>query len=139
MFNLAVMFCFGYEVIARIINGIIGDRDSGNEVSILESTYIISDVSSSSDSLGIICILERLNLPGGTGLVCSTKVSRKGFGLTSEGDPRLGVGHFDKSDISEVVPMLAYLLLATNLAFFYNICSGLSTGCTNLACCAIEV
>ena len=135
MFNLVVMFCFGYEVVAEIINGSISDWDSGNKVSISESTYITSDVSSSSDSLGIICILERLNLPGETGLVCSTKVFRKGFGSTSERDPRLGVGHSDKSDISEVVPILAYLLLATNLAFFYNICSRLSTGCTNLACC----
>jgi len=85
--------------------------------------------------LGITCTLERLNLLGIIGPICFTEVSKKGFSLTSEGDPRLGVGHSDSSDILE----LTHHLLATNLAFFCNICFGLSTRCTNLACYAIEV
>jgi len=52
MFNLAVMFCFGYGI-AWIINSSIGDQDGGNKVSVLESACITFDVSSSSDSLGI--------------------------------------------------------------------------------------
>ena len=105
----------------------------------LDCPLTISNVSSSGNSLGIMHILEKLDLPGKIDSVCSTEVSKKGFSLTSEGDPRLGVGHCDSSDISEVIPILARLLLATNLAFFYNICSGLSTRYTNLACCTIEV
>jgi len=60
------------------------------------------------------------------------------FSSTFEGDLRLGVGHSDSSDILEVIPILACLLLATNLAFFCNIYSGLSTECTNLALMGIK-
>jgi len=105
----------------------------------LDCPLTISNVSSSSDSLGIIHTLEKLDLSGKIDPVCSTEVSKKGFSSTSEGDLRLRVGHSDSSDISEVIPILARLLLATNLAFFYNICSELSTRYTNLACCTIKV
>ena len=92
-------------------------------------------MSSSGNSLGITCTLERLNLFGIIGLICSAEVSKKGFGSTSEEDLRLRVGHSDSSDISE----LTHHLLATNLAFFCNICSRLSTGCTSPTHCAVEV
>ena len=104
-----------------------------------ESTYITSDAGSSGDSLGIIHILERLDFSRKIGLICSTKVSKKGFSSTSKGDLRLNIGYFDSSDILEVIFILVHLLLATNLAFFYNIYSGLSTRYTNLVCCAVEV
>ena len=96
-------------------------------------------MSSSGNSLRIMHTLEKLDLLRIIGSICSTKVSKKRFGLTSKGDLRLRVGHSDSSNISEVVPILVCLLLATNLAFFYNICSGLSTRCTNPARCAVEV
>ena len=92
-------------------------------------------MSSSSDSLEIMYTLERLDLSGIIGPICSAEVSKKGFSSTSEGDPRLGVGHSDSSNISE----LTCHLLATNLAFFCNICSRLSTRCTHLAHCTVEV
>jgi len=66
---------------------------------------------------------------------CFTEVFKKEFGSTSDGDPRLGVGHSDSSDISK----LTRRLFTTTLAFFCSICSGLSTGCTNPARCAVEV
>jgi len=88
MFNLAVILCFGYEIIASIINNSIGNH--GNKVSELENTCITSNVSSSSNSLGIIYTLERLNLSGKTGPTYSAKVSKKRFGLTSEGIQVLG-------------------------------------------------
>ena len=93
-------------------------------------------MSSSSNFSGITHTLKRLDLPR---IICSTEVSKKGFSLTSKRDPRLGVNHSDSSDISEIVFILAHHLLATNLAFFCNICSRLSTGCTNPACCTVEV
>jgi len=92
-------------------------------------------MSSSSDSSGITHTLERLDLSRIIDPICFTKVSKKRFGLTSEGDPRVGVGHFNSSDISE----LTRHFFTTILAFFYSICSGLSTRCTNLAHCAVEV
>ena len=107
----------------------MGDQDGGNKARFLESACITSDVSSSGNSLGIMCTLERLDLPGKIGPICSTEVSKK----------RLSVGHFDSSNILEVIPILACLLLATNLTFFCNICFELSTGCTNLVHCTIEV
>jgi len=92
-------------------------------------------MSSSSDSSGITHTLERLDLPRIINPIYSTEVSKKGFSSTSEGDPRVEVGHFDSSDISELV----HHLFTTILAFFCSICSGLSTGCTNLTCCTVEV
>jgi len=139
MFNLAVIFCIGYKVVAWVINSSMSDRNGGKKARLSESTCVTSDVSSSSNSLGIMCTLEKLNLPRKIDPVCSTEVSKKGFGLTSERDPRLGVNHSDSSNISEAVPILAHFLLATNLTFFCNICSGLSTGYTNLAHCAVKV
>ena len=117
----------------------MGDRDDSNKARFSESTCITSDVSSFSDSLGIMCTLKRLDLPRKIGPICSTEVSKKEFGSTFEGDPRLGIGHFNSSNILEVILILACLLLAINLAFFCNIYSGLSTGYTNLAYCAVEV
>ena len=122
-----------------MLNGSIDVRDGGNKVSLSENTCIPSDTSSSSDSLGITHTLERLNLPRIIDLICSAEVSKKGLSSTSEGDPRVGVDHSNRSDISEVVSVLAHLLLATSLTFFYSICSGLSTRCTNLAHCAVKV
>jgi len=49
-----------------------------------------------------MCTLERLDLPGIIGSICSTEVSKKGFGLISEGDPRVGVDYSDSSDILEL-------------------------------------
>ena len=92
-------------------------------------------MSSSDDSSGIMHTLERLDLSRIIGSICSTEVSKKGFSLTSERDLRLGVGHSDSSDILE----LTHCLFATILAFFCSICSRLSTGCTNLVCCTVEV
>jgi len=42
MFNLVVMFCVGYEVVAWIINSGVGDQDGGKEARLSESTCIIS-------------------------------------------------------------------------------------------------
>ena len=50
----------------------MGDQDGGNKARFLESACITSDVSSSGNSLGIMCTLERLDLPGKIGLICST-------------------------------------------------------------------
>ena len=133
MFNLVVIFYIGSEVVTELLNSNVNVQDGGNEVSILESTCVTSDVSSSSDSSGIMHTLERLDLFRIIDPICSTKVSKKRFSLTSKGDPRLGVGHFDSSDISEIISILARCLFTTNLIFFCNICSGLSTRCTNLA------
>ena len=118
-----------------MLNSGVDVQDGGNEVRISESACVTSDVSFSGNSLGITCTLERLNLLGIIGPIYSTEVSKKGFSLTSEGNSRLRVGHSDSSDILE----LTYHLLATNLAFFCNICSRLSTGCTNPARYAVEV
>jgi len=49
-----------------------------------------------------MCTLERLDLPGIIGSICSTEVSKKGFGLISERDPRVGVDYSDSSDILEL-------------------------------------
>ena len=61
MFNLAVISDLVCIVIGLIDS--IGDRDGSNEVRLSESACVTSDVSSSSDSLGITHTLERLNLP----------------------------------------------------------------------------
>ena len=135
IFNLAVIFCIGYWVVTKLLNGSVNVQDGGNEVSLSERACVTSDMSSSSDSLEIMYTLERLDLSGIIGPICSAEVSKKGFSSTSEGDPRLGVGHSDSSNISE----LTCHLLATNLAFFCNICSRLSTRCTHLAHCTVEV
>jgi len=89
--------------------------------------------------LEITHTLERLDLSRILGPICSAEVSKKGFDSISKGDTRIGVGYSDSSDISKVISILARLLLATNLAFFCNICSVLSTGYTNLARYAVEV
>jgi len=89
--------------------------------------------------LEITHTLERLDLSRILGPFCSAEVSKKGFNSISEGDTRIGVGYSDSSDISKVVSILARLLLATNLAFFCNICFVLSIGYTNPAHCAVEV
>jgi len=117
----------------------MGNQDGGNKARFSESACIISDMSSFGNSLGIMCTLERLDLSGKIDPICSTEVSKKRFSSTSEEDPRLGVGYSDSSNISEVIPILARLLLATNLAFFGNICSRLSTRCTNPVHCIVEV
>jgi len=63
MFNLAVISDLVCIVIG-LINGSVNVRDGGNEVRLSESACVTSDVSFSGNSLGIIRILERLNLPG---------------------------------------------------------------------------
>jgi len=142
-------------IIVGIINGGISNQNSNNKVSELESTCVTSNVSSSRKSLGITCVtsdvssssdylgitytLRRLNLPRKIGLVYSTKVSKKGFGLTSEGNPSTRIGSSDSSNISKVIPMLVCLLFAINLAFFYSICSRLSTRPISLAYCDVKV
>jgi len=62
MFNLAVISALVCKVVVGLINSGVDVRDSGNEVRLSESTCVTSDVSSSGDSLGITCTLERLNL-----------------------------------------------------------------------------
>ena len=63
MFNLAVISDLVCIVIG-LINGSVNVRDGGNEVRLSESTCVTSDMSSSGDSSGITCTLERLNLLG---------------------------------------------------------------------------
>jgi len=63
MFNLAVISDLVCKVVVGLINGGVDVRDGDNKVRLSESACVTSDVSSSSDSLGIMCTLERLNLP----------------------------------------------------------------------------
>jgi len=121
------MFCINCWVVAELLNSGVDVWDSGNEVSISESACVTSDASSFGDSLGITHTLKRLDLPRIIGPICSAEVSKKRFGSTSKRDLRLRVGHSDSSDILEVILILAHHILATNLTFFCNICSGLST------------
>ena len=82
IFNLAVIFYIDCWVVAELLNNGVGDQDDSNEARFSESTCITSDLSSFSNSLGIMCTLKRLDLPRKIGSICSAEVSKKGFVMT---------------------------------------------------------
>ena len=133
-----IVFFFGYLITMGITKTRIGKWNEGNEEKKLERACIISDVTSFGDSLGIIYILDNLNLPGKIGLDHSAKVFRKGFSLTSKRNPNTSISKLDSFD-SFSIDSICTLLLAANLTFFYNTYFRLSIGPTSLACCNVEV